>query len=74
MEKWYLIGKCFLEHNDLCKKVQSGFGEGWQVPSRGPPRCDVSSNAFQTCRCENNQCYIYWMCWPRKWRIYAQVK
>jgi len=28
MEKWYLIGKCFLEHNDLCKKVQSGFGEG----------------------------------------------
>jgi len=38
---------------------------GWQVPSRGPHRCGISSNSYQTCRYNSNHCYPCWMCSER---------
>jgi len=32
------------------------------MPSRGLPRCGISSNAFQNCHHESNHCYSRWMC------------
>jgi len=31
---------------------------GWQVPSSGLLCCDISWNAYQTCRFESNHCFI----------------
>ena len=36
--------------------------DGGQIPSRGPPRCGISWNAYQICHHENNHCYSHWMC------------
>ena len=44
----------------------------WQVPSRGPPRCGISSNACQTCRYESNHCYSCWMCSARGWYAFSR--
>ena len=35
---------------------------GGQLPSRGPPRCGISRNAYQIRHHENNHCYSHWMC------------
>jgi len=47
--------------------LQSGYSDSlsmwgwWLVPSRGPPRCDISSNVCQTCHYESNHCHPHWM-------------
>ena len=40
----------------------SALWGGWQMPSRGPPRCGISWNAYQICHHESNHCYSFWMC------------
>jgi len=36
--------------------------KGRQMPSRDPPSCGISWNAYQICHHESNHCYSRWMC------------